>query len=61
MTIKLKKGKVTKTLTGKLSHGVVTVTLPKLAKGTWKVTITWPGDANYLTASAAGASIKVIK
>ncbi|WP_445148675.1 Ig-like domain-containing protein [Baekduia sp. Peel2402] len=61
VTIKLKKGKVTKTLTGTLSKGVVTVTLPKLAKGTWKVTITWPGDTKYLTASAAGASIKVIK
>lgn len=61
VTITLKKGKVTKTLTGRLAKGVVTVTLPKLAKGTWKVTITWPGDASYLTASASGGSIKVIK
>jgi thiol-disulfide isomerase/thioredoxin len=61
VTIKLKKGKVTKTLSGKLSHGVVTVTLPKLARGTWKVTISWPGDAHYLTASVAGPSIKVIR
>jgi thiol-disulfide isomerase/thioredoxin len=61
VTIKLKKGKVTKTLTGKLSHGVVTVTLPKLARGTWKVTISWPGDTHYLKASATGVSIKVIK
>jgi hypothetical protein len=61
VTIKLKKGKFTKTITGKLSHGVVTVSLPKLARGTWKVTISWPGDTHYLTASATGASIKVIK
>jgi hypothetical protein len=61
VTIKLKKGKITKTITGRLSHGVVTVSLPKLARGTWKVTISWPGDTHYLTASAAGASIKVSK
>jgi hypothetical protein len=61
VTVVLKKGKVTKTLRGTLSHGVVTVALPKLAKGTWKVTITWPGDTRYLKASVAGAAIKVIK
>jgi len=61
VTIKLKKGKVTKTITGTLSHGVVTISVPKLARGTWKVTISWPGDSKYLTASVAGASIKVIK
>jgi thiol-disulfide isomerase/thioredoxin len=61
VTIKLTKGKTTKTITGKLAKGTVTITLPKLAKGTWKVTISWPGDSTYLTASAAGASIKVKK
>lgn len=59
VTIKLKKGKVTKTITGKLSRGTVTVSLPRLARGTWKVTISWPGDTGYLPASATGASIKV--
>jgi thiol-disulfide isomerase/thioredoxin len=61
VTIKLKKGKVTKTITGRLSHGVVTVTLPKLARGTWKVALSWPGDSHYAKASATGVSIKVIK
>ena len=61
VTVKLKKGKTTKTVTGKLSRGVVTVTVPKLAKGTWKVTITWPGDTRYLPASATGGSVKVTK
>jgi len=61
VTVKLKKGKTTKTVTGKLSRGVVTVSLPKLAKGTWKVTITWPGDTRYLPASAAGGSVKVTR
>jgi hypothetical protein len=61
VTLKLKKGKTTKTITGKLSKGVVTFSVPKLARGTWKVTISWPGDSSYLAASATGASIKVIK
>ncbi len=62
VTVKLKKGKKSKTLTGTVKNGVVTITLPKLAKGTWKVTITWAGDANYLAAPAqAGTSIKVKK
>jgi len=61
VTVKLKKGKTTKTITGKLSRGAVTVSLPKLAKGTWKVTISWPGDTRYLPTSVAGTSVKVTK
>ena len=61
VTLKLSKGKTTKTITGKLSKGVVTFSVPKLAKGTWKVAISWPGDAKYAAASASGASIKVTK
>jgi hypothetical protein len=61
VTLKLKKGKVTKTITGKLSKGAVTFSVPKLAKGTWKVTISWPGDSKYQAASATGTSIKVKK
>ena len=60
VTIKLKKGKATKTVSGRLKKGAVTVTLPKLAKGTWQVTISWPGDGRYLAASAR-AAIKVRK
>jgi hypothetical protein len=61
VTIKLKKGKTTKNITGKLSKGVVTFSVPKLARGTWKVAISWPGDSKYLAASATGASIRVTK
>ncbi len=61
VTIKLTKGKVTRTITGKLSQGVVTFTLPKLAKGTWKVAISWPGDSKYQRVSVSGASFKVTK
>lgn len=60
VTIKLRKGKTTKTITAKLVKGAVTIKVPKLAKGTWKVTISWPGDASYQAASATG-SIKVKK
>ena len=56
-----KKGKTTKTVTGTLKNGVVTVSVPKLARGTWKVTISWAGDTNYQSGSVSGASIKVKK
>jgi thiol-disulfide isomerase/thioredoxin len=61
VTIKLKKGSVTKTITAKLAKGKATFTLPKLAKGTWKVTITWPGDTTYKSLSKTATSIKVTK
>ncbi|MDA0185741.1 Ig-like domain-containing protein [Solirubrobacter phytolaccae] len=61
VTLKLTKGKTTKTVTGTLKNGTVTVTVPKLAKGTWKVAITWPGDSKYESGKATGTSIKVKK
>ncbi|WP_121246993.1 Ig-like domain-containing protein [Solirubrobacter pauli] len=61
VTIKFTKGKTTKTVTGTLKSGTVTVTVPKLAKGTWKVAITWPGDSKYQSGKATGKSIKVKK
>lgn len=61
VTVKLRKGKATKTVVGTLSGGAVTVTVPKLARGTWKVTILWPGDASYLGVAATGAAIKVTR
>jgi hypothetical protein len=61
VTLKLKKGKTTKTITGTLKDGTVTVKVPKLARGTWKVTLSWAGDSTYLAGSAAGASIKVTR
>ena len=39
----------------------MTFTVPKLAKGTWTVAISWAGDAKYQAASATGAAIKVKK
>jgi len=57
--IKLTKGKTTKTLSGKLSRGSKTFTLPKLAKGTWKVKISFAGSSNYVAGTANGTKIKV--
>jgi len=61
VTIRLKKGKTTRTVRAKLKAGTVTVRLPKLSRGTWKVRISWEGDANYLAGSATGASVKVAR
>jgi hypothetical protein len=61
VTIKVHKGSTTKTMTGKLSHGSVTFSVPKLARGTWNVAITWPGDSHYMGHVAVGVSIKVSK
>lgn len=59
LTLKVRDGSITKILTGELVDGLGNVSVPKLARGTWKVTISWPGDANYLSVSAIGAPIKV--
>ncbi|MDQ8044684.1 MAG: Ig-like domain repeat protein [Solirubrobacteraceae bacterium] len=61
VTIKLVKGKTAKLVTGTLVKGVVTLKVPKLAKGTWTVTISWLGDVNYLAAKVDGGAIKVKK
>lgn len=60
VTVKLKKGSRTVTVTGTLRGGTVTVALPKLAKGTWKVTLSWRGDARYAAASSTG-TLKVTR
>lgn len=61
VTVTIKRNAVVKTVTGTLSSGKVTVTVPKLSKGTWSVSISYAGDANYASKTATGASIKVIK
>ena len=59
VTVTLKKGSTTKKVTGKLSSGKVTVSVPKLAKGTWKVTVKYEGDKNFKASSATGKSVVV--
>jgi len=60
VTVKVKNGSTTKTLTGKLSNGTATVTVPKLKKGTWSVAISYPGDTT-LAAGTAKGTLKVAK
>jgi hypothetical protein len=59
LTLKVRDGSITKILTGELVDGLGKIPVPKLSRGTWKVTISWPGDANYLSVSAIGAPINV--
>lgn len=61
VTIKVRNGKKTDEIAQKLSHGVATFAVPKLAPGTWNVAIAWPGDTHYLGHVAVGAAIKVAK
>lgn len=58
----IKRGSTTKRITGKvLRSGTVSITLPKLRKGTWKVTATYKGDVRYQAKSSAVATIKVTR
>ncbi|MET0929444.1 MAG: Ig-like domain-containing protein [Aeromicrobium sp.] len=61
VTVTLKKGSASKKVTGTLKNGVVTVKVPKLAKGTWKVTVAYAGDGTYVKATGTGTSVKVKK
>lgn len=61
VTLTLKKGSTTRKATGTLKNGVVTVKVPKLAKGTWKVTVAYAGDGKYTRATGSGKSVKVKK
>ena len=61
ITVTLKKGSTTKKVTGTLSSGSVTITVPKLGKGTWKATVTYSGSSIYHAKTATGKSIVVTK
>ena len=54
----LSKGSATRTLTGTLRSGTAKVKLPKLAKGTWRVTVSYGGSDAY-HASSATSSFRV--
>ncbi len=53
VTVKLTKGGTVRTATVTVKSGRATLTLPKLAKGSWKVVATYSGDARYV-----GKSVK---
>jgi len=54
-------GAHSESLSGVLSHGVVTFAVPKLSKGTWKVLISWAGNKQYQAVSMLADAIKVTK
>jgi len=59
VSIVIKKGKVTKTVTGTVKAGTATVKLPKLPAGKWTVTVTYQGDTYYLAATSKAYKLKV--
>lgn len=58
--VELKKGKTTKRVNATLVAGKRTVTLPRLKKGTWRVTVRYSGNGNY-TGSATTVKVTVRK
>lgn len=60
--VTFKKGKKTKTKTVTIKNGKGNVTIPKLAKGTWKITVQYTGSSNFnKTATKKAGSVKVKK
>lgn len=58
VTLKLVSGKARKTVRATLARGRATVRLPKLAKGKWKVAVTYAGSATHASA-AKGYTVRV--
>lgn len=52
VAVTLKQGKASKKANGTLKAGKVTITLPKLAKGTWKATVTYGGQGSLQKSTA---------
>ncbi|KRB75862.1 hypothetical protein ASE01_12455 [Nocardioides sp. Root190] len=61
ITVVLQKSGSSKTIVKTLSSKGATLVLPKLAKGTWRVTVKYSGDANYKPATAAVVNLKVTR
>lgn len=57
VAVTLKKGRSTKSVTGTLRSGKVTVSLPKLPKGKWTVAARYVGDARYAAVTATAPKI----
>lgn len=60
--VTFKKGNKTKSKTVTIKNGKGNVTIPKLAKGTWKITVKFNGTSNFNpTATKKAGSVKVKK
>jgi hypothetical protein len=55
------KGKSKKTIKTTLSGGKRSITLPKLKKGTYKVTVSYAGDKNYVGQKSSTLKLKIKK
>lgn len=51
--VTLTKGRTTKKVAGTVAGGAAKVTIPKLPKGSWTVTVLYQGNAYYLTSTKA--------
>ncbi len=57
-----KKGQKTKTKTVTVKNGKASVTIPKLAKGSWKISVKYAGSTSFApTATTSAGTIKVTK
>jgi hypothetical protein len=61
VTVVLTRSGSTKSVVKVLSSTGASVVLPKLAKGTWKVTVKYSGDTNYKAATTAVASLRITR
>lgn len=59
--VTLKKGKTVKVVSGSLSAGKKSLKLPKLPKGTWKLTVGYAGNANYLGWTSKAYAFRITK
>ena len=57
----LKKGKTVKVVSGSLSAGKKSLKLPKLTKGTWKLTVSYAGNTNYLGWTSKAYAFRITK
>ncbi|TCI97437.1 Ig-like domain-containing protein [Aeromicrobium sp. IC_218] len=61
VTVKVTKGRTSRTVRATLSNGRVVVTLPRLARGTWSVKAAYAGDASYTAGRTASARLRVVR
>ncbi|WP_038951831.1 Ig-like domain-containing protein [Aeromicrobium massiliense] len=61
VTVKVSKGRTTRTVRATVRNGRVVVTLPRLARGTWSVKATYAGDASYTAGRTVAARLRVVR
>ncbi|WP_426243421.1 LamG-like jellyroll fold domain-containing protein [Nocardioides sp. LHG3406-4] len=59
VTVTLRQGRVSKRATATLVRGRATVRLPKLARGKWRMSVSYGGNAYYLQRTDTGPAVSV--